>query len=490
MASKVIIKYVDDTTSEELVNSVVYDEVNLGKQTYYPQSLYGYNVVGDSFQDVFLTEDGEIKTITFKYKKIIETGSITIKYIDSTSLKDLAEPLVIENLELGSYLYSALSIAGYELDGESSITITLTDDNFDKIGYFRYKKIIGSVTVRFVDEDTLQDIVPEEIIDSLNLGINQIFAINIENYTLNAITPQVINLTDYNNNETVIFKYKKTLPLGTITAQYIDTITLNDLLEPSIYKDLNLGTHTISKKSIAGYIIDGQDSQEVTLTEDNLNETISFKYKEVRGSVTVKFIDADTENEVKSPRISEDLDLGLHSFIALEIDGYELIGAHTQVILLTELEPSEEIIFKYKKIKQLGSFTVKYIRESNSAELETETINNDLEFGEYSYSALSIAGYTIIGSDSQKVILTEENPNQTITFLYQKIVGTVTVRFIDEDTLDDILQQETIDNLNLGITSFIGVDIEGYTLVTPSPIVINLTDLDYTETVIFKYKKV
>lgn len=415
----IVIKYINEATSQELMDTLVHKDLELGKHTYYAEPIYGYELVGRSFCDAFLTKSDETKEIIFKYKEIIVTGSITVKYIDFKSLKDLSEPQIINELTLGSYTFSAISIAGYELDGDSTIDVTLRDDNRDKVVYFRYKKIIGTVTVKFIDEDSLEEIIPTEVAGNLPLGINQIFAIDIEGYSLTTVSPQIINLMDHNNEETVIFKYKKVEPSGTVTIRYADAESDKDVAQSSFYTDVKLGiTATYSYKIIAGFNPIDSKEQEVTLTEENLNQTIVFKYEEILGSVKIKFVDANTNEEIKTARVSDSLNLGIHSFIALEIDGYELVGSSSQVILLTEVEPNEEIIFKYKRT-----------------------------------------------------------------------TGSATIRFIDEFTLEDIRDPETISNLKLGTTSFISIDIDGYELITPSPIVVELTDLNYDETVVFKYKK-
>lgn len=68
-----------------------------------------------------------------------------------------------------------------------------------------------------------------------------------------------------------------------------------------------------------------------------------------------------------------------------------------------------------------GSVTIKYLdSETNENVYDSQTIDN-LSLGTYSYEARDISGYSIVGSSTQTVILTKENPNVEITFRYTKI---------------------------------------------------------------------
>lgn len=107
----VIVQFLDAATSEKLISDTVYKNVSLSKHTYYAEMIYEYNPSRNSYQDVFLTEDNDYKTITFLYNKVTKLGSVKIKYIDYDSLDDIEDCKVIENLQLGSYVYTALSIA-------------------------------------------------------------------------------------------------------------------------------------------------------------------------------------------------------------------------------------------------------------------------------------------------------------------------------------------------------------------------------------------
>lgn len=75
----------------------------------------------------------------------------------------------------------------------------------------------------------------------------------------------------------------------------------------------------------------------VNLSIDNKDKVIEFHYKKVKGNITIKFIDDDTGEVIKT-KILSDLELGTHNIKPTEIEGYKFVGEE----IVEETEDEEE----------------------------------------------------------------------------------------------------------------------------------------------------
>lgn len=75
----------------------------------------------------------------------------------------------------------------------------------------------------------------------------------------------------------------------------------------------------------------------VNLSIDNKDKIIEFHYKKVKGNITIKFIDDDTGEVIKT-KILSDLELGTHNIKPTEIEGYKFVGEE----IVEETEDEEE----------------------------------------------------------------------------------------------------------------------------------------------------
>lgn len=75
-----------------------------------------------------------------KDEESIKTGTITVKYLDSSTKEEILSTDYLENLELKTYSYIAKDIDGYTLYGDKTQSITITESNPNKIIQFLYNK--------------------------------------------------------------------------------------------------------------------------------------------------------------------------------------------------------------------------------------------------------------------------------------------------------------------------------------------------------------
>lgn len=96
----------------------------------------------------------------------------------------------------------------------------------------------------------------------------------------------------------------------------------------------------------------------VNLTIDNKDKIIEFHYKKVKGNITIKFIDDDTGEVIKT-KILSDLELGTHNIKPTEIEGYKFVGEE----IVEEIEEDEE----------------NYDEEYDEDEVDDEEYDEDIE---------------------------------------------------------------------------------------------------------------
>lgn len=98
----------------------------------------------------------------------------------------------------------------------------------------------------------------------------------------------------------------------------------------------------------------------VNLSIDNKDKVIEFHYKKVKGNITIKFIDDDTGEVIKT-KILSDLELGTHNIKPTEIEGYKFVGEE----IVEEIEEDEE------------DYDEEY--DENEIELDDDEYDEDIE---------------------------------------------------------------------------------------------------------------
>ena len=238
---------------------------------------------------------------------------------------------------------------------------------------------------------------------------------------------------------------------GSYTVEYQDE--KGNILDSKTLNDLVLGNYIEFAKFFDGYTLIDDTMKSFDLTETEPSKTIVFKYVKneepkpvIKGSYTVKF--QDEEGNVLDSKGFNDLVLGRYVAFADFIDGYTLNDEGIKYIELTELEPNQVIIFKYKKnegVKPiiLGSYTVEY-QDENGNVLDSKTLS-ELYLGKYTEIAKKIDGYNLDDEETKVIDLTEESPNGTIIFKYKKQEVPVTLEKPKEEVKEEFkAPQETL----------------------------------------------
>lgn len=344
-------------------------------------------------------------------------GSVTLKYTDITTNNEIYPSETINNLNLGKYSYEARVIYNYKLQSNSTQSVNLTEEAPDQVIIFYYNKILGSITIKYIDKNVNTDIYEPKVIENLSLGTYTYGAINISGYVLSDNEIKTVTITETSPNATITFKYAEIL--GTVTIRYIDNSSYTELSEADTFTDLKLGTYSYNYKNIPGYSLANDSTQTVELTEDNHDVEIEFKYNELLGSITIKYIDSSSLNEIETATVISNLSLGTYSYSAKSFEGYEIIGDSSQSVTLNDSNLNAIISFNYFRIS--GSITIEYLDSSTLSEIAPSITISNIALGSYIYDSIYIDNYEIDGDSSISTTLTVSNPNQTISFKYNKI---------------------------------------------------------------------
>ncbi len=180
---------------------------------------------------------------------------------------------------------------------------------------------------------------------------------------------------------------------------------------------MDLGTYTEQAKSFKAYSLNDNYTKSVTLTKENRNQVIEFKY--TNGLYKVRYVD-ESGNLLEPETTHTNLVLGTYTEKAKSFKDYKLNDEISKSITLTEDNKSQVIEFKYNKIK--GSYIVRYVDESGNL-LENETSHKDLDLTKYTEEAKRFEGYILNDENSKSVTLTEDNKDQVIEFKYNIVYG-------------------------------------------------------------------
>ncbi|ENZ5626806.1 MucBP domain-containing protein [Enterococcus hirae] len=308
----------------------------------------------------------------FYYKKIEDSpeesfSSVTVQYLHNETGQPIAEPTVINDLEIGTeYIGNALVIDGYTIVGPETYTINVSEDPNSNIITFRYDenpvtKEKAAVTVKYINEKG-ESIAEDKIISDLEVGSTHTEeALLIEGYELLSTKVQTIEIQSEGNIITFIYETKETTPpeneKADLTVKYIDEHG-QSIANDKIIQDLEVGsTYTEEALLIEGYELLSAKVQTIEVQSDGNTITFIYKAKETspseneKADLTVKYIDEQGQS-IAEKKVITDLEIGkIHKEEALLIKGYELVNPKLAIQEVMIEKGTNTITFIYKKIK-------------------------------------------------------------------------------------------------------------------------------------------
>ncbi|EPA0882897.1 MucBP domain-containing protein [Enterococcus hirae] len=338
--------------------------------TLFAEIVEGYELISPDRVTIYM-ETAEMHH-NFYYKKIEDSpeesfSSVTVQYLHNETGQPIAEPTVINDLEIGTeYIGNALVIDGYTIVGPETYTINVSEDPNSNIITFRYDenpvtKEKAAVTVKYINEKG-ESIAEDKIISDLEVGSTHTEeALLIEGYELLSTKVQTIEIQSEGNIITFIYETKETtLPeneKANLTVKYIDEHG-QSIANDKIIQDLEVGsTYTEEALLIEGYELLSAKVQTIEVQSDGNTITFIYKAKETspseneKADLTVRYIDEQGQS-IAEKKVITDLEIGkLHKEEALLIKGYELVNPKLAIQEVMIEKGTNTITFIYKKIK-------------------------------------------------------------------------------------------------------------------------------------------
>ena len=338
--------------------------------TLFAEIVEGYELISPDRVTIYM-ETAEMHH-NFYYKKIEDSpeesfSSVTVQYLHNETGQPIAEPTVINDLEIGTeYIGNALVIDGYTIVGPETYTINVSEDPNSNIITFRYDenpvtKEKAAVTVKYINEKG-ESIAEDKIISDLEVGSTHTEeALLIEGYELLSTKVQTMEIQSEGNIIAFIYETKETTPpeneKANLTVKYIDEHG-QSIANGKIIRDLEVGsTYTEKALLIEGYELLSAKVQTIEVQSDGNTITFIYKAKETspseneKADLTVRYIDEQGQS-IAEKKVITDLEIGkLHKEEALLIKGYELVNPKLAIQEVMIEKGTNTITFIYKKIK-------------------------------------------------------------------------------------------------------------------------------------------
>lgn len=223
----------------------------------------------------------------------------------------------------------------------------------------------------------------------------------------------------YTDNNTIYYIKQSDLKLcsnssGVITIKYIDEKTNEEIKSNLVKNELPLGEYNFAYEEICGYTLNDDISKKVILDENHRSDIIFFKYKKNISDelLTIYYVDSETNESIYETKNYTSNTLSDMCNTTVEIPGYDLLSTEITSSLI------KKITYKYRK--NTGSIKIMYMDENSEIELSDSDEYIDLELGKYEYTAKNISAFSVIGNETQSVILSYDDNNITIIFNYKE----------------------------------------------------------------------
>ncbi len=419
--AEVIVHHYKDGTEESLAE----DEIIKGKiedhyQTNAKTDISGYRVVETKLPTNANGTMIEEKIEVIYYYSPIPRGTVTVHHYieDSTELLLLPDGStvpdeIIEGQEGEQYTTQPKEdLEKYELV-ESKLPANasgaITEEPIEVIYYYRVKTVKITTEVEGIGGTISgQGQNPYETVEYGEDSIKDLIIIPDKYYRVSKITIngqeiefiedmyKEVYLNTFNQmkeDKHIIVSFEKMIA-GKVTVKYLEYGTNKELV-PNEQKEGNVGdAYTTQRKDIEGYIAAGIDpiNANGVLTEEA--QEVIYYYMRASGTVTVKYIDIDTGEEIAQQEMKSDYVGEEYTTVDLikEIEKYTFVGA-AENENGTYIEGNIEVIYYYRKIP--AKVIVQYLEKGTNQILTKEEVVNGEEGDPYDVTDLEkdIKGY-------------------------------------------------------------------------------------------------
>ena len=350
--SVVTAEYIDTITNRKLANDIVINGHEADSYVTERKEFNGYKLV-----EVPANSEGRMTKEPIKviYRYVHESAGVEVKHIDINTGKELVKSELIEGYEADEYKAEPKNIPGYDLVKEKLPANAEGQMTIDKIIVEYYYIKQSSVTVKYVDKITGEEIEEAEEINGHEGDKYETEAKEIEGYDLVEIPENSTGTMGANPSE-VIYEYHRP---ARVIVNYIDVDTNEEIVEPEIIEGHEDDPYETEAKEIKYYTLvkdklpkNSKGKMKVIVTKNIVDDTtiVNYYYKKMEFSIKVdKIIDKVVLN---GQTLSINGDIG-----KIEINKKELANAKLQIIYKIRVTNNGELSGTAKLLEKLPAGT-------------------------------------------------------------------------------------------------------------------------------------
>ena len=453
------------------------------------KSLDGYKLkVGVDPTKVTLQATAD-NIVLFGYAKVIEK-SVTVKYVDRDSGKEIADPDVIEKAIVGEQIkLEAKQIPGYTAEEPTTFNYPVEnkDDN-EHIFYYTANK--QTVTVKYLERGTDKELSPSTSIPGKTGEIVKLTAATVPGYTPEKAEDTYTVKAEGNE---YIFYY--TAGEQTVTVKYLEKGTDKELSPSTSVPGKTGETVKLTAATVPGYT---PEKAEDTYTFHAGTNEYTFYYTQdeqpiEERSVKVHFLEEGTEAvlkepEVKSGKVGDTLTWTAENITVTDSVYVPVQLNHSYTITNAEVQ-DYSVYYKKSDPEENLKLTIHYLDKATGAPVAGADTVFGIEGKEITLlpkvPTVTDAVYVPELESAAYTFTTE--PEQEYTFYYNKQVSerSVTVKYLEQGS-NRQLANPTTEKGKVGDTLTLkAVSISGYT-PTKSSDTYKIGDSD-TQEYIFYY---
>ncbi|MBE9916842.1 VWA domain-containing protein [Paenibacillus donghaensis] len=450
--------------------SKVFSELS-GQISYAAQKAVVTDPMGEMFNKVgepkvsqgTIAWDDKTETFTWNVGSIMEGSPATLTYTVEMDPKKQPDPNTL-----------------YPTNGTT--TINYTDINKDNVTKnFEVPKVSfgkGSITIKGyrVNADgqpvNAEGVVVEkaELAQQLynqpfkqdgkeSLDINKTYSVaapNVEGYQLEVgDNPTKVNLTIDKPTPTVWFGFMEAAEQH-VSVKYLEKGTNKVLAEPSEAKGIKGQQILLEAKKINGFTAE-KESDKYTFTGKEGQE-YAFYYTADKQTVTVKYLEKSTGKPLKDPVTVDGFTGKSITIDTPAISGYA--PEESSINYTFTAKDGQELIIYYQAVGQ--QVRVQHLLEGTEEELAEPTIQKG-HAGDKVNVALPLPGYTPVKDTGTYTFTADEKQTHIVYYTADK--QTVSIRYVDQATNEEIQDRATKEGVTGQVITLIAPPIEGYTPV-------------------------
>jgi len=402
-------------------------------------TIDGYQLeVGVDPTNVKLTMSEPTPTVWFGFMEAVEQH-VTVKYLEKGTNKALAEPAVVKGLKGKQIELEAKKIPGYTPE-KASDKYTFTGKDGQEYA-FHYTADKQTVTIRYVDQDSKQEIKGATTQEGVTDQEIKLTAPSIDGYT--PVASEVAYKFTADEKQEVVIFYKANEQQ--VTVQHRVEGTDKELVQPTTHKG-HKGEEVNVAEKIPGYT-PVTDTETYTFTGEK-DQKHTVYYTADKQTVTIRYVDQDSKQEIKDATTQDGVTDQEIKLTAPSIDGYTPVKS--EVAYKFTADEKQEVVIYYtadKPAPEMRTIIVKYLEEGTNQQL-LEPASLQGEVGkEVLLKAPNIEGYVPAIPEISYPVSPESN--QEYVFYYKKQVSepeerTVSIHHVDQETNDRIAETTTL----------------------------------------------